>query len=100
MPVYLNWEKIYSLPNEMHQNMVAALKHAEVFDDKVNEIIPRENGGLLVNKELYNTMTKEPLLGVVTSSKGLLQEGSDLSTVCTRLWPECIEDDDEVRTWL
>ena len=49
----------------MRQHMVTDLKHLELFADKVNWVILRENGALLVSK-----MTKAPLFGVITSSKG------------------------------
>ena len=38
---------------------------------------------LLVHKESYSKLTKEPLPGFVTSSKGLLQEESDMPKACT-----------------
>ena len=53
--------------------MVAALKHPKLFVDRVNWAILRENGVLLVSK-----MTKASFPSVVFSSKGLLQEKSDL----------------------
>ena len=63
--------------------MAAALKHLELFADKVNWAILRENKRLLVYKAHYSKMTKASVQGVVTSSKGLLQEESDLPRVCT-----------------
>jgi len=78
IPMHLHWGKIFSLLDEMRQHMVAALKHLELFADKVNWAILRENGVLLVNK-----MTKAPLPGVATSFKGLLKEESDLPIVHT-----------------
>ena len=67
IPVRLNWGQIFSPPNEMHQHMVTALKHPVFFSNKVNWAILKENGVLLVRK-----MTKAPMFGVATSSKGLL----------------------------
>jgi len=67
IPVRLNWEQIFSQPNETHQHMVIALKHPELFSDKVNWAILRENGVLPAN-----TMIKALLHRVVTSSKGFL----------------------------
>jgi len=58
--------------------MVAALKHLELFANKVHWVLLRENGVFPVGK-----MTKAPLFGVATSSKGLLQKTSDLSMVRT-----------------
>jgi len=74
--VRLNWGKIYSLPNEMHQHMVIALKHPVFFSNKVNWAILRENGVLPTHK-----MTKAPMFGVATSSKGLFQEECNLPMV-------------------
>jgi len=65
------------LPNEMLQHIVAALKHPELFIDRVNCAILRENGVLPINK------TKAPLPDVGTSSKGLFQEESGLPRVRT-----------------
>jgi len=50
IPVRLNWGQIFSPPNEMHQHMVTALKHPELFSDKVNWATLRENGVLPVSK--------------------------------------------------
>jgi len=38
---------------------------------------------LSVQKECYNKLTKAPLPDFIASSKGLLQEKSDLPRVCT-----------------
>jgi len=54
---------MFTLPNETRQHMVTALKHLELFVNKVNCAILRENIVLAVSK-----MAKEPLLGVTTSS--------------------------------
>jgi len=72
----------------MHYDMVTTLKHPILFVDKVNWAILRENGVRSVRK-----MTKAPLPGITTSSKGLLQEESDLPTVCTsdRFYSEAYE---------
>jgi len=56
--------------------MVIALKHPQLFSDKVNWAILRENGLLPVSK-----MIKAPCPGVATSSKGLLRDESDLLIV-------------------
>ena len=56
--------------------MIATVKHLDVFTNGVNWAILIENGALLVSK-----MTKAPLLGVATSSKGLFQEESNLPTM-------------------
>jgi len=58
--------------------MIAALKSLELLTEKVNWAIFRENSVLPVSKT-----TKTPLPDVATSSKGLLQEESDLQTMCT-----------------
>jgi len=69
MPMCLNWVQTFSLPNEMHQHMVVALKHTEFFTSRVNWGTLRENSALSVDK-----MTRASLIGVATSSKGLLPE--------------------------
>jgi len=81
--VLLNWGQIFSLPNETRQHMVATLKHPELFADKVNWVVLRKNESLPVYKAHCCKMTKKALPGAVTSSKGLLQEESDLPTVHT-----------------
>jgi len=58
--------------------MVVALKHPELFTDKVSWAILKENDVLPVSK-----MTKAPFPGVATSSKGLLHKESNLPTVHT-----------------
>ena len=65
----------------MHQHMVTTLKHPELFVDKVNYDVILGNWRLLVYKTQYSKMTKASLLGVVTSSKDLLQEENDLPMV-------------------
>jgi len=47
--------------------MLAVLKHPKLFADKVNWVVLKENGVLLVNK-----IAKAPLPGVGTSSTGFL----------------------------
>jgi len=47
--------------------MIVALKHADLFANKVKWAILKENGVLSVSK-----MIKPPLPGAATSSKGLL----------------------------
>jgi len=42
IPAHLNWGQIFNLPNETHQHMVIALKHLELFSDKVNWATLRE----------------------------------------------------------
>jgi len=79
IPMCLNWSEIFSLPDQMHRHMTLALKHLEFFADKVHWAILRENGVRPVSK-----MTKAPFPGIITSSKGLLQEGSSLPMVHTR----------------
>ena len=69
---------IFSLSDEKCQHMIITLKHPELFADKANLVILRENKVFPINK-----MTKAPLPGVATSSKGLLQEESELLMVCT-----------------
>jgi len=76
MLVRLNWGQIFSLLEKRHSHIIAALKHIELFADKVNWAIVGENGVLLASK-----MIKAPLPGVATSSKGLLQEESEQPTV-------------------
>jgi len=56
--------------------MVATLKYLKLFADKVSWATLIENGVLLVSK-----MMKAPFHGVATSSKGLLQEESNLPMV-------------------
>jgi len=58
--------------------MVPTLRHPKLFVNKVNWAILRENGVLPISKT-----TKAPLPSVASSSKGLLQEESDLPMVCT-----------------
>ena len=36
IPMHLDWGQIFSLPNEMRQHMVTALKHPKRVADKVN----------------------------------------------------------------
>jgi len=50
--------------------VVMDFKHLELFVEKVNWVILRENGRLPINEELYSKMTKASLYSVVTSSKG------------------------------
>ena len=78
IPIRLHWGKILSLPDETCQHMVAALKHPKLFADKVNWVVLRENGVLPVSK-----MTKAPLPGITTSSRGLLREENNLLTAHT-----------------
>ena len=47
MHVLLNWEHIFSLPNETSQHMVAALQHPEIYVERVN-------GALKCQKHLSN----------------------------------------------
>jgi len=56
--------------------MVAALKHPVLTADKVNWVTLGENGVLPTSK-----ITKAPSPGFATSSKGLVQQESDLLTV-------------------
>jgi len=58
--------------------MVAALEHPELFADKVNWVIIRENGILPVSKK-----TKSPFPDVTTSSKCFHQAESNLLMVHT-----------------
>jgi len=58
--------------------MAITLKHPELFADKDSWAILRENGTVSVNK-----MNKAPFLGLATSSKGMLQNESNLLTVHT-----------------
>jgi len=58
--------------------MAIALKHPKLFADKVNWVIPRENGVIPANK-----MTKAAFPSVVTSSKGLPHEECNLPMVHT-----------------
>jgi len=74
--VHLNWGQIINLPDDIRQHMVGTLKHPNVITDKVSRASLRENGVLSVSK-----MTKAPFPSVTTSSKGLLQEESNLPTV-------------------
>ena len=39
MPMRLNWEHIFSLPNATLQHMVDALQHPEIYADKVKSVV-------------------------------------------------------------
>ena len=67
MLMRLNWGQIFILSDETRQHMVTAIKHPELIANKVSWATLKENGVLLESK-----MTKAPLLGVATYSKGLL----------------------------
>ena len=43
MLMRLNQGKIFSLPDKTRQHMVATLKHVELFADKANWVVHREN---------------------------------------------------------
>jgi len=51
--------------------------------NKVDWVVLRKNDALSLHKASYSKSTKAPLPSFVTSSKGLLQEESDLPRVCT-----------------
>ena len=76
IPMHLNLGQVFSLPNEPRQHIATTLKHPNLFADKVSYAILRENGILPLNK-----MTEATFLGITTSSKGLLQEESNLPTL-------------------
>ena len=52
--------------------MVASLKRLELFADKVNWAVYRQNKRLLVYEPDFNKMTEAHVPGVITFSKGLL----------------------------
>ena len=76
--MHRHWGQIFCLFDETCQHMVTALKHSELFANEVQQAILRENCVLLVSK-----ITKAHFLSVATSSKGLLQEESNLPMVHT-----------------
>ena len=55
--VRINWGQIFSLLDKKRQHMAISFKHPELFADKVNWAVLRENGVLPFSK-----MTKAPFL--------------------------------------
>ena len=39
MPIRLNWENMFNLPNETRQQMVVALQHSEIYADRVKGVV-------------------------------------------------------------
>ena len=66
MPICLNCEQIFSLPNETCQHMVIALQHPEIYAEKVKGAV--EMSEMPIKCASYNTVVRRwSTIGLQTS---------------------------------